>query len=169
MQLNAMQYNNRRLATTCLCNRQMARQSPQARLWTSLLSCCQPLTPFTRCGVGRVDCNCSWLRTHACQSAMFCYQPTGIAVMSAHVVRPADCWRLVFAGNMLVDGIAASNFGTYHHLSAKDSEAARHAAGACQKHNSCLKEKHLNDGTMDPLGAVHSQLPLTASASHGAS
>ncbi len=33
------------------------------------------------------------------------------------------------AGNTLVDGIAASNFGNYLHLSAKDSEATRHAAG----------------------------------------
>ena len=35
----------------------------------------------------------------------------------------------MITGNTIVDGVAASNFGDYLHLNAKDSEAARNAAG----------------------------------------
>lgn len=35
----------------------------------------------------------------------------------------------LLTGNTIVDGVAASNFGDYLDLSAKDSEATRHVAG----------------------------------------
>lgn len=48
--------------------------------------------------------------------------------MPVLAVKPDVC-RPKYAGNTIVDGVAASNFGHYLHLDAMGSEATRHAAG----------------------------------------
>jgi hypothetical protein len=67
---------------------------------------------------------------------LFVQPPNGTAVTTSAVVDIASVMLPTahavhtLRGNTLVDGIAASNFGNYLQLSAKDSETTRHAAAA---------------------------------------